>query len=65
MMMQTPLVLTDMLKRAETYYAHKEIISRTSQAKVHRLTYGEWVPRTAETPRTVEGIRPRSKGIQG
>ena len=46
MMMQTPLILTDMLKRAETYYAHKEIISRTSQEKVHRLTYGEWVKRT-------------------
>lgn len=42
MMMQTPLILTDILKRAETYYAHKEIISRTSDTKVHRLTYGEW-----------------------
>lgn len=46
MMMQTPLVLTDLLKRAETYYAHKEIISRTSDEMVHRLTYGEWVKRT-------------------
>lgn len=46
MMMQTPLVLTDMVKRAETYYAHKEIISRTSEEKVHRLTYGQWVKRT-------------------
>ncbi len=46
MMMQTPLVLTDLLKRAETYYAHKEIISRTSETMVHRLTYGEWVKRT-------------------
>ncbi|MER2126752.1 long-chain fatty acid--CoA ligase [Solibacillus sp.] len=44
-MMQTPLVLTDLLKRAETYYAHKEIISRTSDEMVHRLTYGEWVKR--------------------
>ena len=46
MMMQTPLLLTDLLKRAETYYAHKEIISRTSATTVHRLTYGEWVKRT-------------------
>ena len=46
MMMQTPLLLTDLLKRAETYYAHKEIISRTSTTTVHRLTYGEWVKRT-------------------
>ena len=46
MMMQTPLLLNDLLKRAETYYAHKEIISRTSDTMTHRLTYGEWGKRT-------------------
>ncbi|MFF5994005.1 long-chain fatty acid--CoA ligase [Lysinibacillus sp. KU-BSD001] len=45
-MMQTPLLLVDMFKRAETYYAHKQIISRTSDTMVHRLTYGEWAKRT-------------------
>ena len=45
-MMQTPLLLLDMLKRAETYYAHKQIISRTSETKIHRLTYAEWGKRT-------------------
>ncbi|GGG11698.1 long-chain-fatty-acid--CoA ligase [Lysinibacillus alkalisoli] len=45
-MMQTPLVLTDFFNRAETYYANKEIISRTSETKIHRLTYGEWAKRT-------------------
>lgn len=45
-MMQTPLLLVDMLKRAETYYAHKQIISRTSDKMIHRLTYAEWGKRT-------------------
>lgn len=35
-----------MIKRAETYYAHKEIISRTSENQIHRITYGRWVKRT-------------------
>lgn len=46
MMMQTPLLLTGLLARAETYYAHKEIISRTSDTMIHRLTYAEWGKRT-------------------
>ncbi|WP_332651399.1 long-chain fatty acid--CoA ligase [Lysinibacillus sp. 54212] len=45
-MMQTPLLLTDLLKRAETYYAHNHIISRTSDTMIHRLTYAEWGKRT-------------------
>ncbi|MFJ3390572.1 long-chain fatty acid--CoA ligase [Lysinibacillus sp. NPDC086135] len=45
-MMQTPLVLTNFLKRAESYFARKTIISRTSPQKIHRLTYGQWAKRT-------------------
>ena len=45
-MMQTPLLLTGLLERAETYYAHKKIISRTSDTMIHRLTYAEWGKRT-------------------
>lgn len=45
-MMQTPLLLVDMLKRAETYYAHKKIISRTSPSTIHQFTYAEWGKRT-------------------
>ncbi|MER1984254.1 MAG: long-chain fatty acid--CoA ligase [Solibacillus sp.] len=45
-MMQTPLLLTGLLERAETYYAQNQIISRTSDTKVHRLTYAEWGKRT-------------------
>ena len=45
-MMQTPLLVVDMLKRAETYYGNKLIVSRTSEEKTHRLTYAEWGKRT-------------------
>ncbi|MFJ7954073.1 long-chain fatty acid--CoA ligase [Lysinibacillus sp. NPDC096418] len=45
-MMHGPLVLTNYFKRAESYFARKTIISRTSPTKIHRLTYGEWAKRT-------------------
>lgn len=45
-MMQTPLLLNDFFKRAESYFSSKKIISRTSATKVHCLTYGEWAKRT-------------------
>ena len=45
-MMQAPLVLTSFFKRAESYFARKSIISRTSPHKIHRLTYGQWAKRT-------------------
>ena len=45
-MMQAPLVLTNYFKRAESYFARKTIVSRTSPTKIHRLTYGEWAKRT-------------------
>jgi fatty-acyl-CoA synthase len=63
MMMQTPLLLIDMLKRAETYYAHKEIISRTSETTVHRLTYGEWGKRTRKLAHALTklGMQPGDK----
>ena len=46
LMMQAPLVLTNFFKRAESYFARKTIVSRTSPHTIHRLTYGEWAKRT-------------------
>lgn len=45
-MMDTQLVLTGFVKRAETYFGHKEIVSRTSATKTHRLTYKDFAVRT-------------------
>lgn len=46
MMMETPLLLTSFLKRAERYYSEKLIISRTSAQKTHRIPYKDYVKRT-------------------
>ncbi|WP_342600076.1 long-chain fatty acid--CoA ligase [Psychrobacillus sp. FSL H8-0483] len=45
-MMQTPLLLTDFLKRAERYFPNKLIISRTGENSIHRIPYKEYVKRT-------------------
>lgn len=45
-MMDTPLLLTSFLNRAERYFRDKKIISRTSVTKIHEITYGEYVKRT-------------------
>lgn len=44
-MMDTQLVLNGFLKRAETYFGHKEIVSRTSPETIHRLTYQDFAVR--------------------
>lgn len=45
-MMDTPLLLTSFLKRAERYYPEKQIISRTSPTMTHRIPYKDYVKRT-------------------
>lgn len=45
-MMDTPLLLTSFLKRAERQYRHKTIISRTGEGQIHEFTYGEYAKRT-------------------
>lgn len=45
-MMDTQLVLTGFLKRAQRYFPNKQIISRTSPTKTHRITFNDYVKRT-------------------
>ncbi|WP_175988212.1 long-chain fatty acid--CoA ligase [Bacillus sp. Marseille-Q1617] len=44
-MMQTPLLLTQMIERAERYFPKKEIVSRT-ELGIQRFTYKQWGERT-------------------
>lgn len=53
-MMDTPLVLTSFFKRAETYFKHKPIISRTSDTMIHRLTYADFAVRTKKLAAVLE-----------
>lgn len=45
-MMESPLVLTSFFKRAERFFPHKKIISRTSSTAIHHFTYKEYAVRT-------------------
>lgn len=45
-MMQTPLLLSSFVTRAEKYFPDKLIISRTGEQTIHRITYREYAKRT-------------------
>ncbi|MHA6260473.1 long-chain fatty acid--CoA ligase [Sporosarcina sp. CAU 1771] len=45
-MMQTPLLLSSFVKRAEQYFPDKLIISRTGENKIHRIPYSEFAKRS-------------------
>ncbi|HJF30679.1 MAG TPA: AMP-binding protein, partial [Sporosarcina psychrophila] len=45
-MMQTPLLLSSFIKRAEQYFPDKLIISRTGENSIHRIPYSEFAKRT-------------------
>ncbi|MFJ3388952.1 long-chain fatty acid--CoA ligase [Lysinibacillus sp. NPDC086135] len=45
-MMDTPLLLTSFLDRAERFFHAKKIYSRTSSTSIHEFTYKEYVKRT-------------------
>lgn len=45
-MMQTPLLLSSFVSRAEKYFPDKLIISRTGEQTIHRITYRDYAKRT-------------------
>ncbi|WP_438314489.1 long-chain fatty acid--CoA ligase [Sporosarcina sp. FA9] len=45
-MMQTPLLLSSFIKRAEQFFPDKLIISRTAEDTIHRIPYRDWAKRT-------------------
>lgn len=47
-MMQTPLLLSSFITRAEQFFPDKEIVSRTSPDVIHRLTYRDFAKRTRQ-----------------
>lgn len=55
MMMQTPLTINQMFKRAEKYFSKKQVISRTAKGIV-RLTYKELTERTRRLASSLEKI---------
>ncbi len=55
-MMDTPLLLTGFLNRAERYFGHKKIISRTSENSIHEFTYKEYAKRTRKLAEALEKL---------
>jgi fatty-acyl-CoA synthase len=55
-MMDTPLLLTGFLNRAERYFGHKKIISRTGENSIHEFTYKEYGRRTRKLADALEKL---------
>lgn len=55
-MMDTPLLLTGFLNRAERYFGHKKIISRTGENTIHEFTYKQYAQRTRKLAQALEKL---------
>src|SRR2546428_7819924 len=44
-MMESPLTIAFMLRRAEQLFGHKAIVTRRPDKTIHRHTYADFVPR--------------------
>ncbi|MBT2688912.1 long-chain fatty acid--CoA ligase [Bacillus sp. ISL-47] len=55
MMMQTPLTMTQMIKRAEQYFPKKMVVSRTSSG-IKRFTYKEIAERTRKLAESLQKL---------
>ena len=59
LMMDFPLTLTTIFRRAEQMFRSSEIVSRLPDKSLHRYTYAEWADRTRRLARVLldRGIR--------
>ncbi|TFI48131.1 fatty-acid--CoA ligase, partial [Diaphorobacter sp. DS2] len=55
MMMQTPLTMTQMIRRAEKYFPKKTVVSRTAGG-IQRLTYKEIAERTRKLAESLQKL---------
>lgn len=55
MMMQTPLTMTQMIKRAEKFFPSKQVVSRTSSG-IQRFTYKEIADRTRKLAESLQKL---------
>ena len=60
LMMDFPLTLSAIFRRAEQLFGRREIVSRRPDKSLHRYTIAEWAVRTRRLGRALEdlGIRP-------
>ena len=63
MMMDFPLTLTHILKRAETFFAGGEIVTRLPDKSFHRTTYGDTMRRARRLAAALQklGLEPGTR----
>ena len=59
LMMDVPLSIPSMIRRARRLYAHRAIVSRRPDKSIHRTTYGELIGRSARLAKALQrlGVR--------
>ena len=62
LMMDYDLTVPAMLRRAESLYSHKEIVTRNPDKSFHRYTYADFVRRTKQLSLALERNRRRKRG---
>ena len=45
LMMEYPLTIEFILRRAEQLFGHKEVVTRRPDKSIHRYTFADFVPR--------------------
>ncbi len=60
LMMDVPLSIPSMVRRARRLYSHRAVVSRRPDKSIHRSTYGEVIGRAARLARALQrlGVRP-------
>lgn len=58
-MMDVPLSIPSMIRRARRLYAHRAVVSRRADKSIHRTTYGELISRSARLAKALQrlGVR--------
>src|SRR2546425_11151043 len=64
LMMEYPLTLAFILRRAETLFGHKAIVTRRPDKTIHRYTYADFVPRAKKLAVALQqlGLRRGGRG---
>src|SRR5688572_6266254 len=56
LMMDFPLTLSTIFRRAEQLYGRREIVSRRADKSLHRYTYADWAVRTRRLAAALVGL---------
>ena len=61
LMMETPLLITSLIKHAAAYHGDTEIVSRSVEGPIHRYTYAESYVRIQKLANALAGLGVREE----